>query len=146
HGATFTTPVTLSTNSWSDKPWMGPSANGTDTDTAWESGSGLLLTSSHNGGQTWSSPAALNSDSSVYRYPNGLAVLPNGTAIVADSKYPGGSAQSSGPVDIEVWRSTNNGGSWTRNVVDHVFTGSDFRTSSTTPIAAGRGGTASLAE
>ena len=80
----------------------------------------------------------------MYRYPNGLAVLPNGTAILADSKYPGGSAQSSGPVDIEVWRSTNNGGSWTRNVVDHVFTGSDFRTSSTTTIAADRGGTAVL--
>jgi hypothetical protein len=144
HGATFTTPVTLSTNSWSDKPWMGASANGNDIYIAWESRSVLLMTSSHNGGQTWSSPAALNSDSSVYRYPNGLAVLPNGTAVLADSKYPGGSAQSSGPVDIEVWRSTNNGGSWTRNVVDHVFTGSDFRTSSTTTIAADRGGTAVL--
>ena len=144
HGATFTTPVTLSTNSWSDKPWMGASANGNDIYVAWESRSVLLMTSSHNGGQTWSQPATLNSDSSVYRYPNGLAVLPNGTAILADSKYPGGSAQSSGPVDIEVWRSTNNGGSWTRNVVDHVFTGSDFRTSSTTTIAADRGGTAVL--
>ena len=66
----------------------------------------------------------LNTDSSVYRYANGLVVLPNGTAVLSDSKYPGGSAQSSRPVDIEIWRSVNRGATWTRNVVDHVFTGS----------------------
>jgi hypothetical protein len=141
HGATFSTPTTISTNSWSDKPWMGASANGNDIYVAWESKSSLLMVSSHNGGQTWSAPATLNSDNSVYRYPNGFAVLPNGTAVMADSKYPGGSSQSSGTVDIEVWRTTNNGASWTRNVVDHVSTGSDFRTSSTTTLAADAAGT-----
>jgi BNR repeat protein len=141
HGATWSTPVTVSTNSWSDKPWFGASADGTDIYIAWESRSQLNMVSSHTNGNSWSAPAVLNTDSSVYRYPNGFAVLPNGTAIMADSKYPGGSAQSSGTVDIEVWRSTNQGASWTRNVVTQVQTGVDFRTSSTTTLAADAAGT-----
>jgi hypothetical protein len=140
HGQTWSGPTVISANSWSDKPWMGASADGTDIYVAYESRSSLEMTSSHDGGVTWSAPAILNSDSSVYRYPNGFAVLPGGTAIMADSKYPGGSAQSSGPVDIEVWRSTDHGATWTRSVVDQVFTGVDFRTSSTTTLAADRNG------
>ncbi len=84
---------------------------------------------------------AVNSDSSVYRYPNGLAVLPNGTAVLAASKYPGGSKQVTGAIDIDVWRSTNGGTSWSRVVVDTVFSGVDYNTSSTTTIAADAGGT-----
>ena len=144
HGANWSTPATVSVNSWSDKPWMGTSANGQDIYIAWESRSVFYATASHNAGASWSTPIVLNNDSSVYRYANGLAVLPNGTAVLADSKYPGGSAQSSGTVDIEIWRSTNGGASWTRNVVDHVFTGSDFRTSSTTTVAADHGATPTL--
>jgi hypothetical protein len=144
HGQTFSTPVTVSTNSWSDKPWMGASADGNDIYVAYESRSVLNMVVSHNGGASWTAPATLNSDSSVYRYPNGIVVLSggaNGTAVMADSKFPGGSAHSTGPVDIEVWRTTNGGTSWTRNVVTTVFTGVDFRTSSTTTVAGDRGGT-----
>jgi len=141
HGSTWTTPTTVSVNSWSDKPWMGTSANGQDIYIAWESRSVFYATSSHNAGASWSTPIVLNSDNSVYRYANGLVVLPNGTAVLADSKYPGGSSQSSGTVDIEIWRTTNGGTSWTRSVVDQVQTGVDFRTSSTTTVAADRAGT-----
>ena len=126
HGASWTTPVTVSVNSWSDKPWMGTSANGQDIYIAWESRSVFYATASHNAGASWSTPIVLNSDSSVYRYANGLVVLSNGTAVLADSKYPGGSSQSSGTVDIEIWRSSNGGASWTRNVVDDVSTGCRF--------------------
>jgi hypothetical protein len=141
HGATWSTPLTLSTNSWSDKPWMGISPNGNDIYVAWESRSVLLAVSSHNGGSSFSAPSVLNSDNSVYRYPNGLAVLGNGsTAVLADSKYPGGSSQSTGPVDIDIWRTTNGGTTWTKSVVDTVYTGADFRTSSTITVAADAAG------
>lgn len=141
HGATWTTPVVVSGKSWADKPWIGASASGNDVYIAYESRSVLNVVSSHNAGNTWSAPVAVNSDSSVYRYPNGLAVLPNGTAVLAASKYPGSSKQATGVVDIDTWRTTNGGSSWSRVVVDSVFTGTDFNTSSTTTIAGDAGGT-----
>ena len=137
HGATWSTPLKVSGKSWADKPWIGVSANGIDVYIAYESRSVLQLTSSHNGGSTFSTPIPVNTDTSVYRYPNGFVVLPNGTAVLADSKYNGGSAKTAGPVDIEVWRTTNGGTTWTKVVVDgSLFTGVNFETSSTTTIAA----------
>jgi len=137
HGATWSTPLKVSGKSWADKPWIGVSANGIDVYIAYESRSVLQLTSSHNGGSTFSTPISVNTDTSVYRYPNGFVVLPNGTAVLADSKYNGGSAKTAGPVDIEVWRTTNGGTTWTKVVVDgSLFTGVNFETSSTTTIAA----------
>ena len=136
HGANWSTPLVVSGNSWADKPWLGVSANGTDVYIAYESRSELQLTSSHNGGSSFSTPIKVNTDSSVYRYPNGFAVLPNGTAVLAASKYSGGSTKTAGPVDIDVWRTTNGGASWSRVVVDNsLFTGVNFETSSTTTIA-----------
>jgi len=41
HGRTWSTPLTVSTNSWSDKPWMGVSPNGADVYIAYESRSVL---------------------------------------------------------------------------------------------------------
>jgi hypothetical protein len=142
HGTTWTTPLKVSGKSWSDKPWMATSANGNDVYVAYESRSQLFLTSSHNGGTSFSTPMAVNTDSSVYRYPNGFVVLPNGTAVLSDSKYSGGSVKTSGPVEIEVWRTTNGGTSWNKVTVDNtVFTGVNFETSSTTTIAADAAGT-----
>jgi len=142
HGATWTTPLKVSGKSWADKPWLGTSANGNDVYIAYESRSQLFITSSHNAGNSFSTPIAVNTDSSVYRYPNGLVVLPNGTAVLSVSKYNGGSVKTSGPVDIEVWRSTNGGTSWSKVLVDGtVFTGVNFETSSTTTIAADAAGT-----
>ncbi len=142
HGATWSTPLAASGKSWADKPWMAVSANGTDVYIAYESRSQLQLTSSHDGGTTFSKPITVNTDSSVYRYPNGFVVLPNGTAVLSDSKYSGGSVKTAGPVEIEVWRSTNGGASWSKVSVDNtVFTGVSFETSSTTTIAADAAGT-----
>jgi BNR repeat protein len=141
HGASWSTPLKVSGKSWADKPWMATSANGNDVYVAYESRSQLFLTSSHNAGVSWSTPVAVNTDSSVYRYPNGFVVLPNGTAVLSDSKYSGGSVKTAGPVEIEVWRSTNGGSSWSKVTVDNaVFTGVNFETSSTTTIAADASG------
>src|SRR4051812_8415293 len=112
HGATWTTPLQVSANSWADKPWMATSANGSDIYIAYESRSQLFITSSHNGGASFSAPVNVNTDSSVYRYPNGFVVLANGTAILSDSKYNGGSVKTAGPVEIEGGRSTNGGAAW----------------------------------
>jgi hypothetical protein len=142
HGVTWTTPLRVSGKSWADKPWMGTSANGNDVYVAYESRSQLFLTSSHNAGASWSTPVAVNTDTSVYRYPNGFVVLANGTAVLSDSKYSGGSVKTSGPVEIEVSRTTNGGTSWSKVTVDNtVFTGVNFETSSTTTIAADAAGT-----
>ena len=143
HGATWSTPIKVSGKSWADKPWLGVSSTGTDVYIGYESRSVLQMTSSHNGGTSFSAPIAVNTDTSVYRYPNGFVVLGNGqTAVMSDSKYNGGSAKTSGPVDIEVWRTTNGGTSWTKVIVDGtLFTGVNFETSSTTTIAADSAGT-----
>jgi len=143
HGATWSTPLKVSGKSWADKPWLGVSSTGTDVYIGYESRSVLQMTSSHNGGTSFSAPIAVNTDTSVYRYPNGFVVLGNGqTAVMADSKYNGGSAKTSGPVDIEVWRTTNGGTSWSKVIVDStLFTGVNFETSSTTTIAADTAGT-----
>ena len=143
HGATWSTPLKVSGKSWADKPWLGVSSTGTDVYVGYESRSVLQMTSSHNGGTSFSAPISVNTDTSVYRYPNGFAVLGNGqTAVMADSKYNGGSAKTAGPVDIEVWRTTNGGASWTKVIVDSTLsTGVNFETSSTTTIAADSAGT-----
>jgi hypothetical protein len=134
-GASWSTPITISGKSWADKDWMGISSNGADVYVAYESRSSYMITSSHDGGITWSTPLKVNSDKSHYRYANGFEVLSDGTAVLSDSSYPNGSGKASGTVDIEVWRSINGGGSWSRIVVDQVTTGVDFDTSSTTTIA-----------
>jgi hypothetical protein len=140
HGATWTTPLKVSSKSWSDKDWMGTSADGKDVYIAWESRSVYYVTSSHDFGATFSTPIKINSDTGKYRYANGFEVLPNGTAVLSDSSYPNGSGKASGVVDIEVWRSTNGGASWSRVVLDQVTTGVDFDTSSTTALASDANG------
>jgi hypothetical protein len=141
HGTTWSTPLIVSGNSWADEPWMGVSANGNDIYIGYESRSQLFMTSSHNGGASFSAPINVNTDNSIYRYPNGFVVLPNGTAVMSDSKYSGGSVKTAGPVEIEVWRTTNGGTSWSKVTVDNtVFTGVNFETSSTTTIAADASG------
>src|SRR5439155_11629608 len=114
HGATWSTPIAISGNSWADKPWMGISPGGQDVYVAYESRSQLMITSSHDSGVTWSTPLKVNNDTGHYRYPNG-----NG--------------KSKGNVDIETWRTTNGGMSWSRVIVDTITTGVDFDTSSLPP-------------
>ena len=62
----------------------GGERNGTDVYIAYEPEQ-LQLTSSHNGGSSFSTPITVNTDNSVYRYPNRFVVLPNGTAVLSDS-------------------------------------------------------------
>ena len=82
----------------------------------------------------------LNTDTGRYRYPNGLEVLPNGTALLSATSYPGAQKQL-GQVNIEIWRTTNGGTSWTRTILASPFTGVTWETSSTTALASDAAGT-----
>ena len=139
HGATWSAPIEVSGSPWGDKPWIGVSPNGTDVYIAYETASDVWVAASHNGGVSFAAAVKLNSDTGRYRYPNGLEVLPNGTALLSASSYPG-SQQQSGPVNIEIWRTTNGGTSWTRTILATPFTGVTWETSSTTALASDAAG------
>lgn len=141
HGATWTAPIEVSGSPWGDKPWIGVSPDGVHVYIAYATSSDVWIAASHNSGTSFSAAVKLNNDSGRYRYPNGLEVLANGTAVLSASDYPGSSQQASGQINIETWRSTNGGTSWTRSVLDQVFTGVNYETSSTTALASDGAGT-----
>jgi hypothetical protein len=86
---------------------------------------------SSNGGNSFSTPLQVTNESSIYYYPNGAAVLPNGTAVIVASRYPEkrNATKLTGPVPIVSFTTSNGGASWTRTVVD-LNTGASFATSS----------------
>jgi hypothetical protein len=139
HGTTWSTPIEVSGKAWGDKPWIGVSPNGTDVYIAFETTADVWVAASHNGGASFAAAVKLNSDTGRYRYPNGLEVLPNGTALLSASSYPGANKQS-GPIDIEIWRTTNGGTSWARTILATPFSGVTWETSSTTALASDAAG------
>ena len=140
HGATWTAPIEVSGQPWADKPWIGVSPNGTDVYIGFATSSDVWIAASHNAGASFAPAIDLNNDMSQYRYPNGFEVLPSGVAVMSASKYPGASSQTSGAIEIETWRTTNGGASWSRTVIGNVFSGVDFSTSSTTALASDAAG------
>ena len=144
HAATWSAPLKISGASWSDKPWMTTSANGQDVYVMWTTrGGNVVVVSSHDAGLTFSTPVQLTNESSIYYYPNGGTVLPNGTAEIVASEYPekGNNTKITGPINIVAFRSTNGGSSWQRTVVDTLNTGATFATSSVTTVASDASGT-----
>ena len=139
HGVTWSAPIEVSAKPWGDKPWIGVSPSGTDVYIAYETSADVWVAASHNGGTSFSAAVKLNNDTGRYRYPNGLEVLPNGTALLSASSYPG-SQQQSGAIDIEIWRTTNGGTSWTRTILATPFSGVTWETSSTTALASDAAG------
>jgi Neuraminidase (sialidase) len=144
HGATWSAPTLVSGKLSSDKPWLGISKNGTDVYITWTKGTGgdLYETHSHNGGSSFSAAQLIGTVAGThYFYPNGLAVLPSGTAVMSASQYPNLNRQTgSNPISISTFRTTNGGTSWTRVNVDTVFAGPSYETSSTTTLAADAAG------
>jgi len=144
HGATWSAPITVSGKISSDKPWMGISKNGTDIYITFAKGTGgdLYETHSHNGGSTFSTAQLIGTvPGTHYFYPNGLAVLPSGTAVMSASQYPNTNRQTStSPISIATFRTTNGGTTWARVNVDSVFAGPTYVTSSTTTLAADAAG------
>jgi hypothetical protein len=144
HGATWSSPLTVSGSLSSDKPWLGISPSGTDVYIAFTKGTSgdIYEAHSHNGGSTFTTATMIGTQSGKhYYYSNGLAVLPNGTAVVSASLYPGVNRQTSGTITITTFRTTNGGTTWTRSNVDTVSSSVDFDSSSTTTIAGDTAGT-----
>ncbi len=137
HAATWTPAITVSGASWADKPWMGVSPSGQDIYIAFASHGNVYAVASHNGGTSFSAPLQITNESSIYYYPNGATVLNNGTAVFTASEYPekGNNSKQTGAVPIVAFRTINGGVSWTRTVVDTLYTGATFATSSVTTVA-----------
>ena len=141
HGSTWSAPIEVSGSPAGDKPWIGVSPNGTDVYIGYETANDVWIAASHNGGTSFAAAVKLNTDTGHYRYPNGFEVLANGTAVLAASSYPGSSKSTTGTVDIETWRTTNGGSTWTRTVIAQAATGVNFETSSTTALGSDTAGT-----
>jgi hypothetical protein len=123
---------------------MGISNNGTDIYiTFTKSGGDLYETHSHDGGATFSIARMIGTVSGThYFYSNGLAVLPNGTAIMSASLYPNTNTQTTtSPIYITTFRTIDGGTTWSRVTLDTVYSGPTYVTSSTTTLAGDASGT-----
>src|SRR5438105_5538982 len=147
HGATWSPATRISGGTWADKPWLATSANGADVYVTWTTRGNLYAVDSHDGGSTWTTPLQVTSERQIYYSSNGGAVLPNGTAVMVASEYPenGNNTKVTGPIPIVAFRTTNGGTAWSRTVVDTLYTGATFATSSVTTVAADATGTLVLA-
>ena len=143
HGTTWSSPVQVSGGTWADKPWLATSADGANVYITWTTRGTLYAVNSHNAGVSWSAPLAVTNTTGRYYYSNGGTVLPNGTALMVASEYPesGNATKLTGPVPIDVFRTTNGGTSWTLTVADTLNTGATFATSSVTTVASDANGT-----
>jgi hypothetical protein len=135
HGESWSDPIALSPNRWTDHGWIGASANGRDVYVMWAQGD-AWETHSHDFGETWSAPVQVTNRKQYFYYPEGISVLPDGTAVLAMSAYRcgKGSVNCAGPINISVLRTTNGGRSYTEDIIDTVFLGVDFATSSLATI------------
>jgi phospholipase C len=121
-GATWTAPRAIArpSVSWSNKPWFAISADGEDVYEYLdgEPRGAPYAVVSHDAGDTWGTPVPLpyqKSPGPSYYWPvwtSGAAVLPDGTALSAQSMYRHDYHQ--GRVMIYVYRSTDGGKTFTR--------------------------------
>ncbi len=135
HGLSWSKPIGLSPNRWTDHGWVGASANGRDVYVMWAQGD-AWETHSHDFGATWSTPVRVTDNKQYFYYPEGVSVLPDGSAVAAMSAYRcgKGSTHCAGPINISVLRTTDGGRSYTEDIIDTVFLGVDFETSSLSTI------------
>ena len=135
HGRSWSDPIGLSPNRWTDHGWIGASSNGRDVYVMWAQGD-AWETHSHDFGATWSTPEQVTHRKRYFYYPEGVSVLADGSAVLAMSAYRcgKGSVNCAGPINISVLRTTDGGRSYTENIIDTVFLGVNFATSSLTTI------------
>jgi hypothetical protein len=114
HGTTWSAPVRVSPSSlsFSDKPMLLVSSSGQDVFVAWNS-SDSYVSASHDGGQTFTS-VKTNTDG-LYWFAEGGAIAPNGTVFFAESAE---NQNATGPIKLELIRSTNGGAAWTTSLLD----------------------------
>ncbi len=123
HGATWSTPVkTYGKVSWNDKPILATSDNGQDIYVSWNGpqNGDPWVAQSHDAGATWTQTKIVNGTRYFFAFDGD--VLPNGTVVFSETSLdyggPGGSLV--GQAEVNVLRSTNNGASFSVNLVDTV--------------------------
>jgi hypothetical protein len=126
HGKTWSDPVpTFGNVSWNDKDVLATSDDGQHVYVSWNgpTGGDPWVAQSHDAGQTWTQTKLV--DSRRYFFAFDADVLPNGTAIFAESSIsytgPGGSAE--GDVEHHAFVSGDGGATWSDAVVDTVKVG-----------------------
>jgi hypothetical protein len=123
HGRTWTDPVHVYKNSWTDKPEVTMSASGKDVYASWngQTGGDAWIGQSHDYGKTWTQTKIVTSKRYYYAYD--ADVLPDGTVVFAESSllYTGSSVQ--GRVWHQVFISRDNGRTWQNKIVDKVAVG-----------------------
>ena len=109
---------------WSNKPILAVSDNGTDVYIAFNgpTGGDPWIAQSHDAGVTWTQTKIVDSKRYIYAFDGD--VLPNGTVVFSETSllYGGGGALT-GDDQVNVYRSTNGGASWSTKLVDTVQIG-----------------------
>jgi len=102
---------------WNDKPWLVISRDGMHVYLGFNSSDSYVV-SSHDGGDTFSTPVKTNTDTR-YWFHSGGAVSPSdpNVAYFACSTFSNGNNYA-GDAYIEVLKTTNGGASWTSTRVD----------------------------
>jgi hypothetical protein len=136
HGATWSTPVkTYGKVSWNDKPILAVSDNGNDVYVSWNGpqNGDPYVAQSHNGGSIWTQTKVV--DGPRYFFAFDGDVLPNGTVVFSETSldYSGPGSSLVGQAQVNVLRSTNNGQSFTANLVDTVELSPDCTAAGCTP-------------
>ena len=128
HGATWSKPTWLHPDvKWGDKPNLALSPDGQDVYVQFNgpTGGDAYSAVSHDGGITWSTIRITQSDRYYYDY--GGAVLPNGDVVFGQISftYSGPHNAAAGVQRIHVFRSQDEGATWSELVVDELELGTE---------------------
>ena len=126
HGASWTKPTWIHPDvKWGDKPNLAVSADGQDVYVQFNgpTGGDAYAAVSHDGGVTWSTTKITDGDRYYFDY--GGTVLPNGIVVFAQISfaYTGPDHAAEGVQRIHVFRSTDDGDTWSEIVVDELELG-----------------------
>ena len=128
HGATWSQPTWIHPDvKWGDKPNLALSPDGQDVYVQFNgpTGGDAYSAVSHDGGITWSTTKITESDRYYYDY--GGAVLPNGDVVFGQVSftYSGPHNAAAGVQRIHVFRSQDEGATWSELVVDELELGTE---------------------
>lgn len=128
HGATWSKPTWIHPDvKWGDKPNLALSPDGQDVYVQFNgpTGGDAYSAVSHDGGITWSTIKITESDRYYYDY--GGAVLPNGDVVFGQVSftYSGPHNAAAGVQRIHVFRSQDEGATWSELVVDELELGTE---------------------
>jgi hypothetical protein len=110
-------------DTWGDRPVLVISPDGQDVYVAYNRGD-IYAVASHDGGATFDTEVQITSNGRQW-FTSAGAVAPNGDVYFAAADY---SDDYTGPTDINVLRSTDDGASWTTTLLDTSAESSDCST------------------